>query len=47
MRALFLLTTLAIGGALLGLAGQQAPQPPTASDDDDEAAYLAKVADAR
>ena len=45
MRALFVLTTLAISGALLGLAGQQAPQRPTASDDEDEAAYEAKVAE--
>ena len=45
MRALFVLATLAISGAMLGLAGHQASQPPTASDDDDEAAYLAKVAE--
>lgn len=45
MRALFVLVTLAISGAMLGLAGHQTLQPPTASDDDDEAAYLAKVAE--
>ena len=28
MRALFVLAVLAISGALLGLAGHQAPQPP-------------------
>jgi mono/diheme cytochrome c family protein len=45
MRALSVLAMLAISGALLGLAGNHAQQPPTATDDDDEAAYLAKVAE--
>ncbi len=43
MRALFVLATLAISGALLGLAAHPDAQPPAASDDDDEAAYEAKV----
>jgi ubiquinol-cytochrome c reductase cytochrome c subunit len=36
---------LGIAWAFLGLAGHQAKQPPGASDDDDEAAYQAKVAE--
>ena len=45
MRALFVLAMLAISGGSLGLAGHQAAQPPIASDDDDDPAYLAKVAE--
>jgi ubiquinol-cytochrome c reductase cytochrome c subunit len=45
MRAVFVLAMLAISGGFLGLAGQQALQHPAASDDDDDAAYQAKVAE--
>src|ERR1051326_8218621 len=43
MRALFVLTVVAIGGAFLGSSNHQATQPPAAPDDDDEAAYQAKL----
>jgi ubiquinol-cytochrome c reductase cytochrome c subunit len=48
MRAVFVLAMLAMlatSGGFLGLAGQQALQRPAASDDDDDAAYQAKVAE--
>jgi mono/diheme cytochrome c family protein len=45
LRALLVLAMLALSGACLGLADYQVKQPPTAPDDNDEAAYLAKVAE--
>jgi ubiquinol-cytochrome c reductase cytochrome c subunit len=45
MRAFSLLAMLAVGGTVLGLTGHQANKPPIASDDDDEAVYLVKVAE--